>query len=270
MSLRFQKVHGLGNDFVLLDSRVAGQLVSPEVARQLCERRTGIGADGVLTLLPSRLAGADARLHIYNSDGSEAEMCGNGLRCAAKLILAERGAATVAIETQAGVLRCEPGREGTIRAEIGHPRVGSPVELSVVGEKVSGWPVSLGNPHFVIFRDADGADEEAARRLGPALERHPHFSPGGTNVELCAVVRETLKLVVWERGSGFTRACGTGACAAAAAAVSQRLIPASPEIPVDLPGGRLFIEIAPDLGSVSLRGPAELAFSGELPTQGVS
>ncbi len=269
MSLPFQKVHGLGNDFVLLDARVGGTLLSPAVARQICERRTGIGADGVLTLLPARMPGADARLHIYNADGSEAEMCGNGLRCAAKLLLDERKTPSVAIETPAGVLRCQSGPAGTIRAEMGRPSVGAPVELSVLGESLTGLPVSLGNPHFVVFfSDANRISEAEARRLGPALERHPHFAPGRTNVELCAVGPEGLKLVVWERGSGFTQACGTGACAAAVAAVSKRLLPAGPEIPVALPGGRLFVEVAADLSSVGLRGPAQLVFAGELDAQG--
>jgi diaminopimelate epimerase len=261
MAIRFEKVQGLGNDFVVVDSRVAGELVSPAVARQLCDRRTGVGADGVLTLLPSRAGAAAARLHIYNADGSEAEMCGNGLRCVAKLLLEERPGPSVAIETPGGTLRCEVGPGGTIRAEIGHPEIGAPLELSVLGETVPGLPVSIGNPHFVIF---GSSSEDAARRLGPALERHPHFAPGRTNVELCEVGRDSLKLSVWERGSGFTQACGTGACAAAVAAVHQRLIQAGAEIAVDLPGGRLFVTVAPELASVSLRGPAERVFSGEL------
>jgi diaminopimelate epimerase len=265
MSLRFQKVHGLGNDFVLLDARASGELVSPQVARRLCERRTGIGADGLLTLLPAKGSGADARLHIYNADGSEAEMCGNGLRCAGRLMLDERKASFVQIETPAGLRRCEPGRDGTIRAEIGRPTVGRSVEIPLPGELVTGLPVSLGNPHFVVlFGAATAIGEADARRLGPALEGHPFFAPGRTNVELCKVGPEGLQLVVWERGSGFTQACGTGACAAAVAVVSQRLVEGGREIAVDLPGGRLFVEVAQDLSSVALRGPTAVAFSGEL------
>jgi diaminopimelate epimerase len=264
MPTRFEKVHGLGNDFVLLDARGAGELVSPSIARELCDRRTGIGADGILTLLAPRAAGADARLHIYNADGSEAEMCGNGLRCAAKLLLEERKAGFVTIETPAGLRRCEAGGGDTITAEMGRPVLGTSIELSVLGEKVSGVPVSIGNPHFVVF---GRTGEDLARSLGPAIEQHPHFAPGRTNVELCVVTPQGLELWVWERGSGLTQACGTGACAAAVAAVSGRLVEAGSEIAVDLPGGRLFVRVARDLGSVVLRGPAERVFSGELRTR---
>jgi diaminopimelate epimerase len=260
--LRFHKVHGLGNDFVLIDARPSGELLSTQAARRLCERRTGIGADGVLTLLPPRVPGAAARLHIYNADGSEPEMCGNGLRCAAQLLLVEQGGGFVSVETPAGVLRCEAGADGTIRAELGRPSVGASIELAVLGETVRGLPVSIGNPHFVVF--SPSASEGTARRLGPSLERHPHFGAARTNVELCAVEAASLRLFVWERGSGFTQACGTGACAAAVAAVSQGLLPAGSEIAVDLPGGRLHVSVAPDLSSVSLRGPAQRVYTGEL------
>ena len=223
----------------------------------------GIGADGVLTLeLPARVPGADARLHIYNSDGSEAEMCGNGLRCAAKLMLAERLAASVAIEDAGRALRCEPGRDGTIRAEIGHPTVGPSVELSVFGEKVGGWPVALGNPHFVDLSILWA--ERTRRRRGGSVPRWSG-TPSFSGRHQRGVVRGGWASP--EAGGlgtrhAVTRACGTGACAAAAAAVSGGLIAAGPEIPVDLPGGRLFVEVAADLGSVALRGPAERGLFG--------
>jgi diaminopimelate epimerase len=258
MSTAFEKVQGLGNDFVLLDARRHPALVSPQTARRLCDRRLGIGADGVLTLLPPR-GPAAAWLHIYNADGSEAEMCGNGLRCAARLLLEERGATTVQVETAAGPRKCHL-EGGEVRIEVGKAEVAPPEKVAVGGETVEGQAVSVGNPHFVIF---GGADEERVRRLGPLLEHHPRFAPARTNVELCERTPGGLRVAVWERGSGLTLACGTGAAAAAAAAVQRGLLSAGKEWTVELPGGRLHVEVAAG-SSVSLRGPAVRVYRGEI------
>jgi diaminopimelate epimerase len=263
MLVSFEKVQGLGNDFVLVDARKHGSLMAADLARQLCDRHLGIGADGVLTLLPSRGDSA-ARLHVFNADGTVAEMCGNGLRCAARLLLEEGGSDAVRIETDAGVLRCEarpgPGdRCATIRAEAGRPTV-SPAEKLRVGRRaIRGFPVALGNPHFVIF---EGTDESEWGQLGPAVERHPRFAPGKTNVEFARPTRDGLELRVWERGAGFTLACGTGACATVAAACSAGFAKPAQEVAVHLPGGTLWVELAPDGSQVFMRGPAERVFAG--------
>ncbi len=259
MRLAFEKVHGLGNDFVLLDARTGGSTCGPAEVRRLCDRRLGVGADGVLTLLPAGHPDAAARLLVQNADGSEAELCGNGLRCAARVLLDESGEARVAIETAAGLLHCEASGEG-IRAEIGRPVVGDPVELSFEGGRISGRPVSIGNPHFVVF---GRADREAAAHLGPALENHARFAPARTNVELCERADGGLRVAVWERGCGLTPACGTGASAAVAAAAYEGLVTPGREITVELPGGRLHVRIGPD-GSATLRGPAVRVFTGRV------
>ncbi|MHB8419955.1 MAG: diaminopimelate epimerase [Myxococcales bacterium] len=278
MSLHFEKVQGLGNDFVLIDARLSALMLSAAGARRLCDRRLGIGADGVLTLLPPSEASAAARLHIYNADGSEAEMCGNGLRCAARYLLEwseppSRGVApspglspaggeglfSVDIETAAGLRECR--LEGSeVRAEVGKATVAEPETLTVEGERLRGSAVSIGNPHFVIF---DRADDGRARRLGPLLERHARFAPARTNVELCETTPDGLRVAVWERGSGLTLACGTGAAAAAAVAVRERLFASGRALAVDLPGGRLHVEVADDL-SIWMRGPARRVYRGEI------
>ncbi len=263
MRLSFEKVQGLGNDFLLVDSRSGGELVTPDEARLLCDRHLGVGADGVLTLLPPRDGRSRARLHIYNPDGSVAEMCGNGLRCAAARLLAE-AAGPFCVDTDAGPLRCDDGGAGAVVTEIGRPRLGEPETIEAAGRRVEGIAVSLGNPHFVVFAQAGEADEATARTLGPAIDRHPRFAPRRTNVELCAVRPEGLGLVVWERGAGLTLACGTGAAAAAAAACAKGIARPGDEIRIDLPGGRLWATVAQNLASVSLRGPAAAVFHGEI------
>lgn len=261
MRVAFEKVQGLGNDFVLIDARQDGRLPSAEAARRICDRHLGIGADGLLTLLPPS-GGATARLHVFNADGSVAEMCGNGLRCAARVLLEETGANTVRIETDAGSLRCEArpgptGRLDTIWAEAGRPSVGAAEALSVGGLSVHGYPVSLGNPHFVIFEA-----NAAVATLGADIERDPRFAPERTNVEFCHVTPEGLDLIVWERGAGFTLACGTGACATVAAACAAGTATPGQEVPVHLPGGTLYVALARDGSQVFMRGPAERVFSG--------
>ncbi|MHB1846855.1 MAG: diaminopimelate epimerase [Deltaproteobacteria bacterium] len=265
MRLAFEKVHGLGNDFLLVDARSSGAMPSPDQARALCDRNRGVGADGILTLLRPRDGRARARLHIYNPDGSVAEMCGNGLRCAASRLL-EEAPGPLFVETDAGARRCErdPGGRG-ILTEIGRPSLREPEELEVGGQRLRGSAVSLGNPHFVVFASAD---ETSARFLGPLVEQHPRFSPTRTNLELCEAGPEGLRVVVWERGAGLTLACGTGAAAAAAAACALGVAPFGKVRAVDLPGGRLWATVAPDLASVSLRGPAVTVFQGEIELSG--
>jgi diaminopimelate epimerase len=271
----FRKYHGLGNDFVLLDRRAGGGPVGAEAAIRWCDRRRGVGADGVLTILASEVA--DARMHVTNADGSVAEMCGNGLRCVVKYLVDEAGlgAAPLRVETGAGVRECRvqrgaDGRVEQVTVDMGLPELegrripmaqeGSFIArpLEVAGARVSGTAVSMGNPHLVLF----DADREAAGRLGPALERHPMF-PARTNVEFVRLDGDGLDVLVWERGCGFTEACGTGACAAMVAAVVEGRLPAGEERPVRLTGGVLHVLVEPGPGRVLMRGPAVRVFEGD-------
>ncbi len=273
---RFAKYHGLGNDFVVLDRRSGGSPVEPAQAIALCDRRRGVGADGVLTVLPS--SSGVARMHVANADGSTAEMCGNGLRCVAKFLADEGGLSgdSLRIETGAGVLECgllrgPDGKVAEVRVDMGRPELSAeriPMatagrfvdrQLEVRGRAIRGTAVSMGNPHLVLF----GPEREEAGELGPLLERHPLF-PNRTNVEFVRLSPEGLDVLVWERGCGFTQACGTGACAALVAAVVEGRLPAGAELPVQLPGGLLHIQVLPDLSRVLMRGPAERVFGGEL------
>ncbi|HXX32280.1 MAG TPA: diaminopimelate epimerase [Myxococcaceae bacterium] len=275
MSERFHKYHGLGNDFVLLDRREGGGDVGPEQVRALCERRRGVGADGVLVLLPS--AGADLRLAIHNADGSVPEMCGNGLRCAVVHVLerAPGRPGSLAVETGAGILSARARWDGERVAEVevamgparlvapnlpsfstGSPFVGAPVP----GTPFHGTAVSMGNPHLVLL----DAPLDQAPLWGPRLERSPGF-PERTNVELLGREPPGLRVVVWERGVGLTEACGTGASAALVAAVLAGWAEPERWQEVRLPGGPLSLLVTRDLGQVTLRGPARFVFSAELP-----
>ena len=267
----FFKYHGLGNDFVVLDRRASGQDIDEARTRSLCDRHFGVGADGVLTVLPA--AGADARMVVHNADGSVAEMCGNGLRCVAKYLADADPSrpARLQVATGAGVLACELewGPEGVSRVTVamgpaaleapGLPRGGPFVRQPIEGQL--GTAISLGNPHLVLLE----APLALADTLGPVLERHPLF-PERTNVEFVRPRREGgLTVVVWERGVGLTLACGTGACAAVAASILAGRSPADAWVPVALPGGLLEIKVQADRAQVWLRGEARRVFQGVLP-----
>jgi diaminopimelate epimerase len=230
-------------------------------AVRLCDRRRGIGADGVLSILPAR-RGAAAYMHIYNSDGSVAAMCGNGIRCVARH-LAERRAleAAIEVETDAGTKSCvvHRGPDGDVQAvsvEMGPARYQGEEAFELGDLRLRGDRVSMGNPHAVFFGEAS---RERATSLGPRVER---AVPGGINAGFASITAHGIDLVVWERGAGLTDACGTGACAAAAAAVHKRMLPAGAPIEVRLPGGVLQITVAPGLERVTMRGPAERVFEG--------
>jgi diaminopimelate epimerase len=268
--MRFTKLHGLGNDFVLVDRRAEGVPLAPGAAARLCDRHVGIGADGVLSVLSS--AAAPLRMHITNPDGSVAEMCGNGLRCVLHWALA-RGlvpATGGVVETDAGLRGWAPaGAE--LRVDMGTPALAGPNLPEVAtpgGEAVEagarrGVAVSMGNPHLVLFLRDDEDPLAAAQADGAALEHHPRY-PARTNVEFVRPRPSGLDVVVWERGAGLTRACGTGACAAAVAAVTTGRRAAGGETAVRLPGGVLRVEVEPDLRRVWMTGPAVEVFSGEV------
>jgi diaminopimelate epimerase len=259
--LRFAKYHGLGNDFVLVE----GPLSTPERARRICDRRRGIGADGLVTILPPRTPGAAATMHIMNSDGSVAEMCGNAIRCVAKHLAERRGlSGALRIDTDAGTKTCtlhrgEGGEVAAVSVEMGAARLDGEVDFTVGAETLHATRVSMGNPHAVLF-ERDAPTVERAGRVGPAIEK---AVDGGVNVGFARPGPEGIDLVVWERGAGLTDACGTGACAAAVASVRRGAARAGAPVPVRLPGGTLEITVSADLSRVTMRGPAERVFEGE-------
>jgi diaminopimelate epimerase len=232
-------------------------------ARRLCDRRRGIGADGVLTILPPRTPGAAATMHIYNSDGSIAAMCGNGIRCVARHLAEARGLdGDVVVDSDSGPKRCSIHRDAAgevvaISVEMGPARLEGDQDFAVGGERLRATRVSMGNPHAVLF---DMPTRARATTIGPELER---AVAGGVNVGFARPGPDGIDLVVWERGAGLTDACGTGACAAAVATVHRGAAKAGAPVEVRLPGGALEITVAPDLTRVTMRGPAQRVFAGE-------
>jgi diaminopimelate epimerase len=260
MAFRFHKMHGLGNDFVVIDARTRPVPIDAARARAIADRREGIGCDQLILIEPS--ASADARMRIWNSDGSEVEACGNASRCVALLL---GGVNT--IETLGGTLRLA-ANDASATVDMGAPRfawdqipVGYAMDtahLPVAWEELADpAAVNVGNPHVIFFVDDAYAVE--LERLGPIIERDPLF-PERVNVNVASVDGNRITLRVWERGAGLTRACGTGACATAVAAIRSGRT-ASP-VTVALPGGDLVIEWAPG-GTIRMSGPATHVFSGE-------
>lgn len=261
MKRHFLKMHGLGNDFAIFDAREAPLGIDPERARSLADRRTGIGFDQLILLEPSEQA--DVRMRIWNSDGGEVESCGNAARCVALLLGGE-----ARIETAGGILAASANGE-TATIDMGAPRFGwDEIPLAWAMDTAAmpvGWEelrepfaVNVGNPHVVFFVEDPGAVE--LERLGPLVERDPLF-PERVNVNVASLEEGAVRLRVWERGAGLTRACGTGACATAVAAVSRKLT-ASP-VEVRLPGGTLAVEWTPG-GTIRMSGPATRVFEGEV------
>lgn len=270
MKLPFTKLHGLGNDFVLVDCRERDWGQWAELSRRLADRRRGVGCDQVLLLYPS--TAADFRMEIYNADGSRVEMCGNGIRCFAKH-LRDRGissAEAIRVETLAGVVvprfsgeqievdMGEPVLEGRkIPVDADGPVQEHPLALGEVSVKVT--CVSMGNPHAVIF--VDDADSYPVEEVGPEVENH-RFFPHRVNVEFVQVLApDRIRMRVWERGAGMTQACGTGACASAVACHWTGRT--GRDVLVDLDGGTLRVRWDRDSGHVFMTGPATTVFDGE-------
>ncbi|GIW42902.1 MAG: diaminopimelate epimerase [Candidatus Binatia bacterium] len=276
--LRFVKMHGLGNDYVYVDCFSQPKPDGSALARAVSPRRTSVGSDGVILILPSFTA--DCRMEMYNADGSRGEMCGNGIRCLGKYVF-ERGIARknpLRVETDAGVksLYFALNKNGAVEAvtvDMGEPVLDSraiPVAtdhwpvvqypLQIGNHRYEITAVSMGNPHCVLF--VEDVATSPVTELGPILERHPFF-PNRVNVEFAQVLnRNSLRMRVWERGSGETHACGTGACASVVAAVLQGL--GDRQMQVHLKGGVLDVEWREKDNRVYMTGPAEEVFEGEL------
>jgi diaminopimelate epimerase len=260
--IAFEKYEGLGNDFIVVTAADDDD-VTPARAVALCDRRFGVGGDGVLLVLPPRTEGADARMRVLNADGSVPEMCGNGLRCVALAVARARGlrGGVVRVETDAGPRACvvtDGEGEGIVTVDMGTVRVVGERTVDVDGERVVVTTADAGNPHAVIFGSASRADVD---RLGSRIAVHPDF-PRGTNVEFARMADGgAVDLIVWERGVGVTLACGTGACATAAVACAKGLAPVGVPLAIRLPGGRLDVTIDAE-GRATMRGPARRVFAG--------
>ncbi|MCA8993512.1 MAG: diaminopimelate epimerase [Planctomycetaceae bacterium] len=276
--MRFTKMHGAGNDYVYVncfEERLSGDVA--QLARDISDRHRGVGGDGMILICPSEVA--DARMRMFNADGSESEMCGNGVRCVAKYVY-DHGIAVkdeLDIETGRGVLRLqvfpENGKVEQVRVNMGEPILeaeqipttlpGSPVvnvPLQVAGREFHVTCVSMGNPHCVTF--VHEITDELVLVIGKQIEVHPAF-PRRVNAEFIRIISRTeMDMRVWERGSGETQACGTGACASAVAGILNGLL--DRKVLCHLPGGDLTLEW-PENGPVYMTGPATEVFSGDWP-----
>jgi diaminopimelate epimerase len=272
MKLEFTKMHGLGNDFVVCDAVRQRIRLDGGQIRRIADRHLGVGCDQLLLVEPARGEGADFRYRIFNADGREVEQCGNGARCFARFVR-DQGLIDndlIAVETEAGIIRLTVEDDGEVSVDMGPPRL-QPAEIpflvpqraeryavAVADQVFEIGAVSVGNPHAVIR--VESVDAAPVTTLGPLLERHELF-PRRVNVGFMEVVRrDHIRLRVFERGVGETRACGTGACAAVVAGRVQGLLDEA--VHVDLPGGRLRVRWRGDGGAVILTGPAARVFEG--------
>ena len=261
--MRFTKMHGLGNDYIFLNCLESTPEDLPGLARRLSHRHFGVGGDGIVCVCPSQRA--DFRMRMFNADGSEGALCGNGIRCFGKYVY-DKGLTDkrhLTIETGAGErelsLLIEHGVVTGAAVGMGAPVLGAAVALPLEGVAYTAIPVSMGNPHAVI--EVSGPAALELKRLGPLVERHPAF-PHRVNAEFVRVLdRRTLEMRVWERGSGETLACGTGACAGAAAMISAGKL--DREAVVRLAGGELSVRWEEGSGHVFMTGPAAAVFDGE-------
>jgi len=274
MQLRFTKMHGLGNDFMVLDLISQHAHIQPKHVRQWGDRHTGIGFDQLLIVETPSTPDVDFRYRIFNADGSEVEQCGNGARCFARFVFDKRLTVKkqIRVETKGGIIELHLKGDGQVRVDMGAPRlqaaeipfVAEAEALShavqVAGETVELAVVSMGNPHGVL-RVAD-VDQAPVLTLGPQLECHPRF-PQKANIGFLQIIdAQRARLRVWERGVGETRACGTGACAAAVAGIRQGWLK-SP-VNIELPGGLLTIEWAGVGQPVLMTGPATRVYEGQV------
>lgn len=260
--MRFTKMHGLGNDYLYHYGELEN---AAELSVRLSDRHFGIGSDGIITI--SNSDKADFKMRIFNADGSEAMMCGNGIRCVGKYVF-DKGYTDkkeLSVETLSGIkylsLKTKNGKVTEVSVNMGKCDVKETVTLDTKYQKVTLTPVSMGNPHAVTF--VERAEDAPLTTVGYELERHPYFE-NGVNAEFVEVIdKTTLKMRVWERGSGITMACGTGACASAAAAVKKGICQPETDITVCLDGGDLKITIHDD-DTVIMTGPAAVVCECEV------
>jgi diaminopimelate epimerase len=271
----FRKMHGLGNDFAVFDGR-NGFALDEKTARAVADRRFGVGCDQVIVIEPPRVD-ADATMRIFNADGDEVEACGNAARCVAALLFIETHRPVVRIDTLGGPLECRDAGDGLVTVDMGAPHLewqDIPLSqrmdtrdfpLDIDGRLFDAAAVNVGNPHCILF--VNDAERAPVADIGPKIERHSLF-PARTNVEFVnAMSWDRLRMRVWERGVGITRACGTGACAAAVAAHRRGLCARKVEIALD--GGALAIEWRESDDHILMTGSATLAFIGEIDLAGV-
>lgn len=278
MRVSFTKMHGIGNDFILINGFIYNLNNLSNLSKKICDRHFGIGGDGLIIALPPEDRKNDFQMKIFNSDGSEAEMCGNGIRCFARFLQNEglTKKNKLKIETLAGIITPEKirteARHNQIRVNMGRPRFKPkqiPFETEEKIDYVQDYPltvedetfaiscVSMGNPHAIVF--TDNVEQYPLEKWGRAIENHPLF-PAKTNVEFIQIInKKEIIMKVWERGSGITLACGTGAAASVVAGICNNLL--DNEVLVHLPGGDLIIEWYQE--DVFMIGPAETVFYGE-------
>jgi diaminopimelate epimerase len=276
MRIDFTKMHGAGNDFIVFDAPADGSMPTPEQFRRLGDRRTGIGFDQALVLEPAHQPSTAAFYRIFNSDGSEVEQCGNGVRCIAALLHRRgraNGGGTLSLDSPAGVIHAQVQDHDFVSVDMGAPRFdprslpfdapqeAPSYELEVGAQRVEIGAVSMGNPHAVLI--VDSVDSAPIERLGPAIERHPRF-PKRVNVGFMQIVdRSHIRLRVYERGVGETLACGTGTCAAVAYGIRRGWLDAN--VHVSVRGGELRVNWdGTESGHIWLTGPAEVSFEGHV------
>lgn len=272
----FRKMNGLGNDFVVLDARLRPLSISPDQARAIADRKSGIGCDQLIVLEPSSTA--DVRMRIWNNEGFEVESCGNASRCIADMLFAEKRRTVATIDTKGGYLTCEKAGDGLVRVDMGAPRFGwqdiplsepfadtrhIELQLGPIDAPLIHSPsvINVGNPHCIFWvKDLDVVD---LAKAGPMLEHHPLF-PERANISLARVdAKDHITLKVWERGAGLTRACGTAACAVLAAAARIKLTHRAAT--VTLPGGDLLVEWREADDHILMTGPVTYEYEGVLP-----
>ena len=274
MQIQFSKMHGLGNDFMVIDQISQDVRLSPELVARLADRHTGVGFDQLLSVEPPTDPESDFRYRIYNADGSEAEQCGNGARCFAKFVV-DAGLSVkteLRLQTNTGVITTQLRDDGNVEVDMGVPttvpdeipfvtnEAGVTHRIAVGNQEVDIVAVSVGNPHAVLF--VDSVNDAPVATLGPLLSRHERF-PRGVNVGFCQVIDSGFaRLRVFERGVGETRACGTGACAAAVAGVLTGRF--SDRVKISLPGGKVKIKWEGAGRSLRMLGPACLVYEGRI------
>ena len=261
--MKFTKMQGLGNDYLYVYGEVPENI--EELSVRLSDRHFGAGSDGMIYICTSKIA--DFKMRVFNADGSEAKMCGNGIRCVGKYVY-DKGytdKTEITVETLSGIknlkLNVKEGSVKSVSVEMGLSKVEDETEIDVADQKVTLTPVSMGNPHVVLF--VDDAEKIPLEVIGPQIEKYSMF-PDGVNVEFVSVISDNeIRMRVWERGSGVTMACGTGACASVVASIKKGYCGYDESVFVTLDGGVLEIKVSQD-GSVIMKGPAEIVYDGEI------